>query len=91
MPSGGHARSGPAPDPNALRRDRRDDRDWTRLPVEGFSGVVPEFPLGDALVSETVLWVKLWGKPQAAMWAKLGLAGQTCSVSYLCPTVSVVA
>ena len=46
MPSGGaRARSGPAPDPNALRRDRKDDREWLTLPSEGFTGVVPEFPL----------------------------------------------
>lgn len=45
MPSGGHARSGPAPDPNALRRNRAGDAQWTVLPAEGYVGVVPEFPL----------------------------------------------
>lgn len=46
MPSGGaRARSGPAPDPNALRRDRKDDADWVALPAEGFTGSVPDFPL----------------------------------------------
>lgn len=46
MASGGaRARSGPAPDPNALRRDRADDKAWVDLPAEGFSGVVPGFPL----------------------------------------------
>jgi hypothetical protein len=46
MPSGGaRARSGPAPDPNALRRDRKDDAGWTTLPAEGFAGAVPSFPL----------------------------------------------
>lgn len=45
MVSGGsRARSGPAPDPNALRRDRKDDKDWTTLPV-GPVESVPEFPL----------------------------------------------
>jgi hypothetical protein len=28
-----------------LRRERSDDKGWTTLPIEGFSGVVPEFPL----------------------------------------------
>jgi hypothetical protein len=43
------------------------------LPLEGYSGVVPSFPLSDALEVETALWVVLWRKPQAFMWAKLGL------------------
>lgn len=50
MTSGGaRARSGPAPDPNALRRDRADDKGWTTLPAEGFAGVVPDFPLPKAI------------------------------------------
>ena len=74
MTSGGaRARSGPAPDPMALRRERKDDAAWVTLPAEGFQGEVPEFPLADALTVEVELWSKLWRKPQAAMWSKLGL------------------
>lgn len=97
MGSGGHANSGPAPDPNALRRGRADDRGWTTLPVEGFKGETPTFPLpkisvydiywadkqrvkefdedGTAALwdAEVNLWEILWAKPQAFMWAKLGL------------------
>ena len=37
---------GPAPDPNALRRDRPSDKDgWTSLPLEGRNGVAPAWPL----------------------------------------------
>lgn len=54
MASGGaRARSGPAPDPNALRRDRKDDAAWVTLPVEGFQGEVPEFPLPRAIQFNT--------------------------------------
>lgn len=74
MASGGaRARSGPAPDPMALRRDRKDDAAWVVLPAEGYKGEVPAFPLPDALAAETELWSTLWRKPQAAMWAQLGL------------------
>lgn len=74
MGSGGaRSRSGPAPDPNALRRERRDDADWVTLPAEGFTGEVPRFPLSAALGAEADLWAILWRKPQAFMWAKLGL------------------
>lgn len=74
MPSGGaRTRSGPAPDLHALRRDRKDDAAWTVLPASGFDGDPPDFPLADALQAEMELWAKLWAKPQAAMWSKLGL------------------
>ena len=98
MASGGaRARSGPAPSPSALRRDRKDDADWVTLPAEGFAGEVPGFPLEAIPVydiywedkqrvkefdqkatealheREIALWDDLWSKPQAFMWAKLGL------------------
>lgn len=80
MPSGGaRSRSGPAPDPNALRRDRADDAGWTVLPVEGFTGEVPEFPLSGALTFETDLWARLWRKPQAVMWSRLQLEFQVAA------------
>lgn len=80
MTSGGaRARSGPAPDPNALRRDRADDKAWVSLPAEGFSGEVADFPLGDQSVFEVSLWGELWRKPQAVMWDRLGLKYQVAA------------
>lgn len=80
MPSGGaRARSGPAPDPNALRRDRKDDAPWVVLPAEGFAGDVPDFPLVDELGMELDLWAELWRKPQAVMWDRLGLRFQVAA------------
>ena len=77
MPSGGaRSRSGPAPDPNALRRDRSSDAGWTTLPVEGFEGEVPAWPLSDADAVELAYWADLWRKPQAVMWARLGMSRQ---------------
>jgi hypothetical protein len=98
MPSGGpRSRSGPPPDPTALRRDRKTDAEWTTLPAEGYQGPVVEHPLPanpifnvymdegkrvkkldeDATLTfyerELALWANLWRRPQAAMWAKLGL------------------
>jgi hypothetical protein len=80
MTSGGaRARSGPPADPNALRRDRKDDKDWVTLPAEGFTGDVPAFPLSEALEAESELWASLWVKPQAFMWAQLGLEMQVAT------------
>lgn len=81
MPSGGaRARSGPAPDPNAVRRrDHVDPKGWVVLPVEGRKGVVPVFPLRDGSSVELELWGELWLKPQAVMWEKLGLRFQVAA------------
>ena len=79
MPRGGHARSGPAPDPNALRRDRAGDKDWLTLPAGGFTGDTPSCPLPVLTDAESELWERLWRKPQAAMWAHLGLEFQVAA------------
>lgn len=72
MPKGGaRARSGPAPDPAALRRDR-DAGEWTVLPAEGRGGATPDWPLGEQAGREMELWGALWRKPQAIMWERFG-------------------
>ncbi|MGW0626437.1 hypothetical protein [Streptomyces sp. NPDC002758] len=68
---GARARSGPAPDPNALRRER-DAGEWTILPAEGRSGAAPEWPLTEQSLREAELWEQLWRKPQALMWERYG-------------------
>lgn len=72
MPSGGaRARSGPAPDPNALRRNRpQDAAQWVVLPAEGYDGPMPPWPLSTPTEREHELWERLWTKPQALMWAR---------------------
>jgi hypothetical protein len=77
MASGGaRARSGPAPDPNSYRSM---DREWVDLPAGGFTGVIPAFPLPDALSVEVELWDELWRKPQGAAWDALGLKFQVAA------------
>ena len=75
MPSGGHARSGIAPDPNALRRERTSDKngEWVHLPAEGRQGEPPPWPLDRPAQRELQLWADLWVKPQAVQWDTLGL------------------
>lgn len=73
MPSGGaRARSGPPPDPNALRRDR-DAGEWTVLPAEGRPGEPPPWPMPNQSGREADLWEALWRKPQAIVWERNGL------------------
>lgn len=68
MPSGGaRARSGPPPDPNALRRDR-DAGEWTHLPAAGRQGPPPTWPLSRPSAREVELWAHEWTRPQAVMW-----------------------
>lgn len=72
MPKGGaRSRSGPAPDPTALRRER-DAGEWTILPAEGREGAPPDWPLTEANEREAELWSVLWRKPQALMWERFG-------------------
>lgn len=72
MPKGGaRSRSGPAPDPNALRRER-DAGEWTILPAEGRAGDAPDWPLTESSPRESELWLTLWSRPQALMWARFG-------------------
>lgn len=72
MASGGaRARSGPAPDPDALRRSRPGDAaDWVSLdPAARADADAPEWPLDVPLSGAMARrWVSLWRKPQAVMW-----------------------
>lgn len=74
MPKGGaRVNSGPAPDPNALRRDRAQDRDgWTTLPAEGRPGDPPVWPFMASSERELQVWASIWRTPQAVAWARLG-------------------
>lgn len=72
MPKGQSSRSGPLPDPNALKRDR-DARDWTTLPEGGRQGEVPPWPLAiKANIAEIAYWAELWTTPQSVEWDRQG-------------------
>jgi len=64
---GARARSGPPPDPSALTYD---EGEWTVLPATGRDGPVPEWPLADETMRESVLWTAQWSRPQAVMWER---------------------
>lgn len=69
MPKGGaRSRSGPPPDPSALRRARKGDAEWTILPSEGRAGEPPEWPLTEPTPRERILWERWWCKPEALLW-----------------------
>lgn len=56
---------GPAPNPNARRRNARPD--WVSLPADGRRGKTPKWPLGGRTPAG---WVELWRLPQAVMWER---------------------
>lgn len=74
MPKGGaRTRSGPPPDPNALRRDRKSDRaGWLILPVEGRLGAPLVWPLTEPTSRELEVWGAEWRRPQAVEWDRAG-------------------
>ena len=77
---GARVNSGPPPDPNALRRERKDDKaGWRLLPPDGRGGDAPSWPLGPAAEGvaldhavEAEMWATLWKAPQAVVWDELG-------------------
>jgi hypothetical protein len=77
MPRGGaRINSGPPPDPNALRRDRADDRDgWTLLPSCGRLADAPPWPLlshaGQATDLDTHVNVEAWDRRELAVWVDI--------------------
>ncbi len=54
MARGGHARSGPAPDPKSARSDRRGIK-FTALPAGGWDGPIPDWPL-----PQRTVWNEWW-------------------------------
>jgi hypothetical protein len=72
MVGGPRVGSGRPPDPNALRRDRKDDASWTRIPAAGREAPPPDWPLCEASDRELTLWGVFWRKPQAVLWEKNG-------------------
>ena len=76
MASGGaRGNAGRVADPAALRRERSgDSATWTVL--ESFSGPTPGWPLAESELlghREMVIWERLWKRPQASEWSRLGL------------------
>ena len=61
---------GPAPNPQARRRNARPD--WRALPAAGRSGRAPSWPIGKANRKQSALWRSLWATPQAVAWEELG-------------------
>lgn len=69
MASGGaRNRSGPKADPSSGRSDAR-GYSLSKLPAEGYTGPVPEFPLPTASARELEVWEQAWRTPQACAWS----------------------
>lgn len=67
---GGQANAGRKPDPTSLRATKRPPSEMRVLPLAGYTGVPPTFPLPDATLHESSVWRWLWKTPQAAAWAE---------------------
>lgn len=72
MASGGaRGNAGRPYDPNALNSKGGKSDAWLVLSVP--DGKVPEWPLVGCLEREAEIWSRLWLKPQASEWKRLGL------------------
>lgn len=74
MPSGGHSRSGPAPDPTSLRSAAAGSAGgWTAMTDP--PATAPAWPLGTPTPAEAAAWSDLWTtRPAASLWDRYGLA-----------------
>lgn len=70
---GARVRSGPARDPNAIRRNRDRDGGFEILPASGREGDPPPWPFGTPRKFERERWAEVWRTPQAIMWERLGM------------------
>ena len=72
---GARGNAGRVADPNSLRRERSgDSATWTVLVP--FDGSAPGWPLSENPENghrEMVIWERLWSRPQASEWLRLGL------------------
>lgn len=80
---GARNRSGPAPDPNSGRSDRR-GLTLTALPGDGYDGPPPPFPLPDPTVRELAVWESAWRTPQACAWSLPSEAWRVRTVAMWC-------
>ncbi len=94
MPRGGaRSRSGPAPDPNSERSERRNFT-LTALPREGFRGEIPEWPLfvtesGVQHDVELQIWDEAWRSPEACAWSMWD-ASKWRMVAEMCRLAAIV-
>ncbi len=77
MSSGGHARSGPAPDPYALHRGDKAAAGWIKLTDP--TDPPPPWPLGAQSDREAAIWHDLWARPQATAWPRYNLAREVAA------------
>jgi hypothetical protein len=72
MPRGGHARSGPAHDPQSGRSESRGLTSVAVLPATGYQGKLPGLNryLPKPTRQHREVWERLWRTPQACVWIK---------------------
>lgn len=61
---------GPLSNPNA-RQSRGIASKKLQLPMEGYQGPIPEWPLVEATSIELERWERMWRTPMAAAWVRM--------------------
>lgn len=62
---------GPLPKPADQRVRRNKPPGKAQLPMEGYSGPSPEWPLLEGSAAELIYWDEIWRTPQAAQWVRM--------------------
>lgn len=53
------------------QRLRRNVSTFDHLPLDGYSGPIPDWPLVEATEAELFRWERLWRSAQAAQWVRM--------------------
>jgi hypothetical protein len=62
---------GPLSNPNARHLRGRAAGSKIQLPMEGWQGPIPDWPLLEGLQPELERWERLWRTPMAAQWVRM--------------------
>lgn len=60
-------------DPEQRRRRNLPSQAKVQLPMEGYTGPIPDWPLVERTELEAERWERIWRTPMAAQWVRMGI------------------
>lgn len=78
----------PGPPPKKNARFGKGKQGWHVLPVEGYQGPIPDWPLStEPTAEEEEVWESVWRTPQATQWVDKGIDRTVARYCMVCVLV----